>query len=97
MNAWHVERRRESDGLGKLCGAVNRDPMQSLAPPVVRRDIETGNPSRLIDELRRFLFKRHAVDQIRRALFGRQFRIHVGKLGIVLCCRGAGDEDKTGD
>src|SRR5215472_1146022 len=85
MNARYVERRRESDRLGKLCRPVHRDTMQCLAPPVVCWNVEARNGSRLIHELRRFLLKRHAMDQIRRALFRRKLRIRVWKVGIVLC------------
>ena len=96
MNARHVKRRRESNGLGKLCRPVNRDAMQRLAPPVICRDIETRNRARLIDELRRFLLYRHTMDQIRRTLFGRKLWIHVRKVGIFLRYRGAGKKDNAG-
>src|SRR6185312_1835170 len=47
VNAWRVERSRQTDGFGKFGGAIHRNAVQGLAPPVVRRNIESRDGARL--------------------------------------------------
>jgi len=54
--------------FGKFGSAVDCDAVESLAPPVVSRNLEAGDRTRLVHQLRGFLLERHAVDQISRAL-----------------------------
>jgi len=54
--------------FGKFGSAVDCNAVESLAPPVVSRNLEAGDRTRLVHQLRGFLLERHAVDQISRAL-----------------------------
>ena len=72
VNGGRVERRGQADRLGKLRGAVHRDAVQGLAPPVVRGHPQARDGACLVDELRGFLLQRHALHQVGGALFGRE-------------------------
>ena len=54
--------------FGKFGSAVDCNAVESLAPPVVSRNLEAGDRTRLVHQLRGFLLERHEVDQISRAL-----------------------------
>src|SRR6185312_9163158 len=56
VNRRHIEGGSQSDRFRELSRAIDRNPMQCLTPPVVRRNLEPWNCARLMHELRCFLF-----------------------------------------
>ena len=82
VNGGGVKGGAQADGLGKLGGSIPRHAVQRLAPPVVGRNVEPGNGSRLVHQLRGLLLQRHSADQVRRALLR-------GKAGVQISGFGA--------
>src|SRR6185437_15011245 len=60
VDAGDIERGGKTDGLREFRRAIDRDAMESLAPPVVFRYAEPRNGTGAVDELRDFLLQRHA-------------------------------------
>ena len=93
MNTRGVEGRAEADRLREFSGAVHGNPVQGLAPPVVRRHAEPRNRPGPVDELRDFLLQRHAMHQVRRAHLRRQAGIEI-RGGRGICGMRAAGEDR---
>ena len=87
MNAWRVEGRGEPNRLRVLGHTLIDDSMESLAPPLICRDIEPRHSGGVVLHLGGFLGKRHPPHQIRGALLGRELGIHVGETlrGLRAC------------
>ena len=84
VNARDIEGRGEADGLGKLRGAVHRNAVQRLAPPVVGGTPSRGIARAPLTSCEAFSSQRHAVHEIGGALLRRQGRIQIGRLDRIL-------------
>jgi hypothetical protein len=79
-------------GSGNSVVPLGCHAVQRLAPPVVGGHAEPRNGARLVHQLARLFFERHALHQVGRALLRRQIRIQVRGLSGVLrpqCARRA--------
>ena len=80
MHQVRVEARAHADRLGEHGGAARGDAVQRFVPIVEDAHAEARNRRRAVLHLQHFLLQRHPRDQVRRALLGRQIRIHVGRV-----------------
>src|SRR5579859_4389610 len=62
VNSRRIKCGCETDGLGEFGRAAVNNAVQSLAPPVIRRDIEPGDGPGLVNELRCLFLESHAVN-----------------------------------
>jgi hypothetical protein len=71
---------RHADDLRKVCGIAGEgDAMQTLVPPIVPGDTQSGDGDGVIAHLRRLLFEGHASDKVIDSLIDRECRIHERK------------------
>ena len=85
MDSRRVEGCPQADRLGKLSRSIHRHAVQRLAPPVIPRNVQPRNRTRLIHQLGGLLFQRHATHQIRCALLRRQVGVEIRRLRCILC------------
>ena len=83
MNGRRVEGGAQSDGFGKLGGAVAQHAVERLAPPVIGRHVEPRDGARLIHKLGGFLWERHAMDQVGGSLLRGQAGVKVRRFGVL--------------
>ena len=87
VDARRVEGCRQADRLGIFRHALVDYAMQSLAPPLVRGNLEPRNGGRVVLHLRRFFRQRHAMHQVGGPLLWGQLRIQVREIfGFLSNC-----------
>ncbi len=85
MDQRNVKRRREANRLGKYCSRARPGhSVQCLTPPVVCRNLQARDCTRLVYQLRCFLLEGHLPYQIVNPLTGRSRRIKINPQGCIV-------------
>jgi len=92
---WPIEGSRVADGLGEERGEAGASyTMKALIPPVICRNIETGNSRGCVDQLFDLFVEGQAGDEVVDALLGGERGVEIGERFWRLGGGDGRDEDK---